>query len=307
MNGKKLLALLLSLMMAVTLAACSSGTGSTQPSDTGTTQPSDTGEAQPSDTGETQPSDEGGESAGYGDFSGSLIEEGKLIMVTNASFPPYEMTDDDNNVIGIDPEIAQAIADKLGLELVIDNIDFDAALLAVQEGRADVMLAGLTYREDRDLVMDFTDPYATGMQMIIVREGDTTIAGTNEDLQLVDADGNVLEDIQIGVQRGTTGEIYCQDAHGVDHVTSLDNGSVAVQALLNGQVDCVVIDNGPAQEYVAATTGLEILEGAYVIEDYCAAVDEGNTALLTAVNTALNELIDDGTVQTIMDKYIVAE
>ena len=307
MKGKKLLALLLSLMMAVSLAACSSGTGSTQPSDTGTTQPSDTGEAQPSDTGETQPSDEGGESAGYGDFSGSLIEEGKLIMVTNASFPPYEMTDDDNNVIGIDPEIAQAIADKLGLELVIDNIDFDAALLAVQEGRADVMLAGLTYREDRDLVMDFTDPYATGMQMIIVREGDTTIAGTNEDLQLVDADGNVLEDIQIGVQRGTTGEIYCQDAHGVDHVTSLDNGSVAVQALLNGQVDCVVIDNGPAQEYVAATTGLEILEGAYVIEDYCAAVDEGNTALLTAVNTALNELIDDGTVQTIMDKYIVAE
>ena len=307
MKGKKLLALLLSLMMAVSLAACSSGTGSTQPSDTGTTQPSDTGEAQPSDTGETQPSEEGGESAGYGDFSGSLIEEGKLIMVTNASFPPYEMTDDDNNVIGIDPEIAQAIADKLGLELVIDNIDFDAALLAVQEGRADVMLAGLTYREDRDLVMDFTDPYATGMQMIIVREGDTTIAGTNEDLQLVDADGNVLEDIQIGVQRGTTGEIYCQDAHGVDHVTSLDNGSVAVQALLNGQVDCVVIDNGPAQEYVEANPGLEILEGAYVIEDYCAAVDEGNTALLTAVNTALNELIDAGTVQTIMDKYIVAE
>ena len=228
-------------------------------------------------------------------------------MVTNASFPPYEMTDDNNNVIGIDPEIAQAIADKLGLELVIDNIDFDAALISVQEGRADVMLAGLTYNADRDLVMDFTDPYATGVQVIIVREGDTTIAGTNDDLQLVDADGNVLEDIQIGVQRGTTGELYCQDAHGVDHVTSLDNGSVAVQALLNGQVDCVVIDNGPAQEYVAATPGLEILEGAYVVEDYCAAVDEGNTALLEAVNTALNELIDDGTVQSIMDKYIAAK
>ena len=228
-------------------------------------------------------------------------------MVTNASFPPYEMTDDDNNIIGIDPEIAQAIADKLGLELVIDNIDFDAALLAVQEGRADVMLAGLTYREDRDLVMDFTDPYATGVQVIIVREGDTTIAGTNDDLQLVDADGNVLEDIQIGVQRGTTGENYCQGAHGTDHVTSLDNGSIAVQALLNGQVDCVVIDNGPAQEYVAATPGLEILEGAYVVEDYCAAVDQGNEALLTAVNTALNELIEDGTVQSIMDKYITAE
>ena len=217
------------------------------------------------------------------------------------------MTDDDNNIIGIDPEIAQAIADKLGLELQIDNIDFDAALIAVQENRADVMLAGLTYNEDRDLVMDFTDSYATGVQVIIVREGDTTIAGTNDDLQLVDAEGNVLEDIQIGVQRGTTGENYCQGAHGVDHVTSLDNGSLAVQALLNGQVDCVVIDNGPAQSYVEATPGLEILEGAYVVEDYCAAVDQGNEALLTAVNTALNELIDDGTVQAIMDKYISAE
>ena len=258
-------------------------------------------------TNNTAGDDTSADTSAYGDFAGSLMEEGKLIMVTNASFPPYEMTDDDNNVIGIDPEIAQAIADKLGLELQIDNIDFDAALIAVQENRADVMLAGLTYNEDRDLVMDFTDSYATGVQVIIVREGDTTIAGTNDDLQLVDAEGNVLEDIQIGVQRGTTGENYCQGAHGVDHVTSLDNGSLAVQALLNGQVDCVVIDNGPAQSYVEATPGLEILEGAYVVEDYCAAVDQDNTALLQAVNTALNELIDDGTVQAIMDKYISAE
>ena len=246
-----------------------------------------------------------GSTGDYGQFT--TLEEGKLIMVTNASFPPYEMTDDDNNVIGIDPEIAQAIANKLDLELVIDNIDFPSALLAVQENRADVMLAGLTYREDRDLVMDFTDSYATGIQVIIVREGDTTIQGTNEDLQLVGADGAVLEDIQIGVQQGTTGETYCQDAHGTDHVTSLDNGSLAVQALLNGQVDCVVIDDGPAREYVAANPGREILEGSYVTEDYCAAVDEGNTALLNAINTALNELIEDGTVQSIMDKYIAAE
>ena len=248
-----------------------------------------------------------GDTSAYGDFASGLIEEGKLIMTTNASFPPYEMTDDNNNVIGIDPDIAQAIADKLGLELQIDNIDFDAALLSVQEGRADVMLAGMSYSEDRDLVMDFSDPYATGYQVIIVKEGDTSIAGGNDDLMLVDADGNVIEDVQIGVQRGTTGELYCQDAYGTDKVTSLDNGSVAVQALLNGQVDCVVIDNGPAQEYVASTPGLEIVEGAYVIEDYCIGVDEGNTALLQAVNTALNELIDDGTVQSIMDKYISAE
>ena len=297
-NFKKLAALGLTAALSLSLlAACGGGT-------TGTAETPDVNSQAPASESPA-PESETPAAGGYGEFT--TLEEGKLIMVTNASFPPYEMTDDNNNVIGIDPEIAQAIADKLGLELVIDNIDFDAALISVQEGRADVMLAGLTYNADRDLVMDFTDPYATGVQVIIVREGDTTIAGTNDDLQLVDADGNMLEDIQIGVQRGTTGEIYCQGAHGTDHVTSLDNGSVAVQALLNGQVDCVVIDNGPAQEYVAATPGLEILEGAYVTEDYCAAVDEGNTALLEAVNTALNELIDDGTVQSIMDKYIAAE
>ena len=299
-NFKKLAALGLTAALSLSLlAGCGGGTAGTAET------PSGSSESPAAQTESAAPETETPAAGGYGEFT--TLEEGKLIMVTNASFPPYEMTDDNNNVIGIDPEIAQAIADKLGLELVIDNIDFDAALISVQEGRADVMLAGLTYNADRDLVMDFTDPYATGVQVIIVREGDTTIAGTNDDLQLVDADGNVLEDIQIGVQRGTTGELYCQDAHGVDHVTSLDNGSVAVQALLNGQVDCVVIDNGPAQEYVAATPGLEILEGAYVVEDYCAAVDEGNTALLEAVNTALNELIDDGTVQAIMDKYIAAE
>ena len=304
---KKFLAILLTLaMMTAVLSACGSTTTDNGNTGNGGSAGDNAGDNGSNGGSAGDAGDEGTDSP-YGDFASGLIEEGKLIMVTNASFPPYEMTDDNNNVIGIDADIAQAIADKLGLELVIDNIDFDAALISVQENRADVMLAGLTYNEDRDLVMDFTDPYATGVQVIIVREGDTTIAGTNDDLQLVDADGNVLEDIQIGVQRGTTGENYCQGAHGTDHVTSLDNGSIAVQALLNGQVDCVVIDNGPAQEYVAATPGLEILEGAYVVEDYCAAVDQGNEALLTAVNTALNELIEDGTVQSIIDKYITAE
>ncbi len=287
---KKFLALAMAMAMTLSLAACGGGASSSAGS--ASSQGAASSEAGSASTGS------------YGDFSSSLIEQGKLIMATNASFPPYEMTDDNNNVIGIDADIAQAIADKLGLELQIDNIDFDAALLAVQEGRADVILAGLTYREDRDLVMDFTDSYATGYQAIIVKEGDTRIAGGNDDLMLVDAEGNVVEDVQIGVQRGTTGELYCQDAYGVDKVTSLDNGSVAVQALLNGQVDCVVIDIGPAQEYVAANSGLEIVEGAYTVEDYCAAVDEGNTALLTAINTALNEMIEDGTVQEIMNQYI---
>lgn len=290
---KKLAALLLALAMVSALAACSSQGGTPTPT------------AAPSEAGEPSAAPSEPDQGGTADFT--TIEPGKLLMVTNASFPPYEMTDDSGNIIGIDPEIAKAIADKLGLELVIDDIDFDAALISVQENRHDVILAGLTYREDRDLVMDFTDSYATGYQVIIVNEGDDRIAGTNDDLQLVDADGNVLEDIQIGVQRGTTGESFCQDAHGADHVTSLDNGSVAVQALVNGQVDCVVIDKGPAEVYVKNNPGLEILEAEYVIENYCAAVDEGNTALLNAINGALNELIADGTVQQIIDRYISAE
>ena len=297
---KKLLAMFMALSLVFALAACGDNGGDN------TQTPSQAGAESAAPAGSKEPaaSEAGTETGDYGDFADALIEPGKLIMVTNASFPPYEMTDDDNNVIGIDPDIAQVIADKLGLELVIDNIDFDAALLAVQEGRADVMLAGMSYSEERDLVMDFSDTYATGYQVIIVREDDDRIAGGNDDLMLVDADGNVVEDVQIGVQRGTTGELYCQDAYGVDKVTSLDNGSVAVQALVNGQVDCVVIDIGPAQEYVEATPGLKIVEGAYTIEDYCVGVDEGNTALLEAVNKALNEMIDDGTVQEIMDQYI---
>ena len=292
---KKLFSLILALTMTLALAACGSSGGNPSNGQNDAQNASqNTGDSQDASSGDV-------------DINTLVVESGKLHMSTNASFPPYEMTDDSGNVIGIDPDIAQAIATKLGLELVIDDIDFDAALLSVQENRHDVVLAGLSYREDRDLVMDFTDSYATGYQVIIVREGDTTIAGTNDDLQLVDADGSVLENIQIGVQRGTTGEIYCQDAHGADHVTSLDNGSVAVQALLNGQVDCVVIDKGPAQEYVNANPGLEILEAEYVIEDYCAAVDEGNTELLNAINGALNELIADGTLQEIINKYIAAE
>lgn len=296
---KKILTFVLALAMGLSLTACGGGDNpDTQGNGDDTQGNSDVqanNDENPAGGDENQ------------DMNFTTVTPGTLTMSTNAAFPPYEMTDDAGNVIGIDAEIGQAIAEKLNLNLVIDNVDFDAALMAVQENRSDIMLAGLTNTKERDLVVDFSDSYATGYQVIIVKEGDKTIAGTNPDtLQLIDAEGNPLDDIQIGVQRGTTGEKYCQEAHGVEHVTSLDNGSVAIQALMNGQVDCVVIDKAPAEEYVKANPGLEILEAEYIIEDYCAAVDEGNTALLNAVNTALNELIVDGTVRQIIDKYIVS-
>ena len=249
----------------------------------------------------------GDESTGGGavDLSDALVEPGKLIMSTNAAFPPYEMVADGEGVYqgfdGIDVEIAVALANKLGLELVIDDMDFDAAQMAVQNNAADVMLAGLSYDKERDEVMDFSVSYATGVQSVIVKEG----SGVTMDN---------LGEYMIGTQRGTTGYIYAsapveEDGYGEDHVIAYDNGATAVQELINGTIDAVIIDNAPAQEFVAANAdaGLTILDGAWLEEAYCAAVDEGNTVLLDAINTALNELIEDGTIQTIIDKYITAE
>lgn len=224
------------------------------------------------------------------------VEEGKLIMSTNAQFPPYEMVSDGEGVYkgfeGIDVEIAVALANKLGLELVIDDMDFDSALIAVQQNKSDMVLAGLTYREDRDEVMDFSTSYATGVQVVIVADG-SPIKSPDD-----------LAGKRIGTQRGTTGFIYCEDDYGAENVMGYDNGALAVEALRNGQVDAVVIDNEPARAYVKANPGLQILDTEYVVEDYCLAVDEGNTALLKELNSALEALIADGTVKSIIDKYI---
>ena len=231
--------------------------------------------------------------AGCNKDDDKLLEEGKLIMATNAEFPPYEMTDDSGNFIGIDVEIAKAVAEKLDLELVIMDVDFDAALMSVQEGKADIVMAGVTVTDERKAVMSFSDTYATGKQVVIVKE-DSDVTLDN------------LGDKMIGTQRGTTGDIYATDDYGTDHVTSYDNGATAVQSLLNGQVDCVIIDNAPAQEYVKANPGLTILETEYVIEDYAIGMRKGNSALQEEINKALAELKADGTIDKIVAKYISA-
>ena len=225
----------------------------------------------------------------------TTVEAGKLTMATNAAFPPYEMTTDAGEFEGIDIETAQAIADKLGLELQIDDMDFDAALLSVQQGKADIVMAGVTVTDERKAVMDFSDSYATGIQSIIVPEG-SDIASPDD-----------LAGKKIGTQRGTTGYIYCTDDFGEDSVVAYDNGLTAVQALNNGQVDAVVIDNAPAKEYVDANPGLKVLETSYAEEDYAIGMNKDNTALVEAVNAALEELKADGTLQSIVDKYITAD
>ena len=225
----------------------------------------------------------------------TTVMAGKLTMATNATFPPYEMTTDSGDIEGIDVDTAKAIAEKLGLELQIDDMDFDAALLSVQQGKADIAMAGITVTDERKAVMAFSDSYATGIQSIIVPEG-SDIASPDD-----------LAGKKIGTQRGTTGYIYCTDDFGEDSVVAYDNGLTAVQALNNGQVDAVVIDNAPAKEYVDANPGLKVLETSYAEEDYAIGMNKDNTALVEAVNAALEELKADGTLQSIVDKYITAE
>ena len=239
-------------------------------------------------------------SASNGDPAFTTVTPGKLTMSTNASFPPYEMVADDGSFEGIDVEVAGAIAEKLGLELQVDDMGFDAALQAAQTGKSDMVMAGVTITEERQAVMDFSNSYANGVQVVIVKE--------DSPIQTVDDLANAN---MIGCQMGTTGYIYCSDTvenggFGEDHVTPYDDGAAAVQALMNGQVDAVVIDNMPAQSYVAANPGLKILDGEFTNEDYAIGVAKGNTALLDAINGALEELTADGTIQSIVDKYISA-
>ena len=284
---KKLTALLLGTAMVLSLAACG-GSASTASSEAASSEA-----ASSEETSDAASSEAASESTDAAELT--TVTAGKLTMSTNAAFPPYEMTADDGSFEGIDIEVAAAIADKLGLELQIDDMDFDAALLATQSGKSDMVMAGVTVTDERQKVMDFSDTYAEGIQSVIVPE-DSDIASVDD-----------LAGKTIGTQRGTTGYIYCTDDFGEDSVVAYDDGLTAVQALNNGQVDAVVIDNAPAKEFVAANTGLKILDTAYAQEDYAIGVAKGNTALLDAINGALEELQADGTLQSIVDKYIKAE
>ncbi len=278
---KKVFALALTVLMVMSMFAGCGSSNTAKATTAATEAPATTAEATAAET-----------TAAASELK--TVEAGKLIMSTNAAFPPYEMVADDGSLEGIDVEVAGAIAGKLGLELVVDDMDFDAALLAVQQNKSDIVMAGVTVTEDRQLVMNFSDSYATGVQVVIVKEGsDVTLDNLGEKM--------------IGTQRGTTGNIYTTDDYGDDHVTAYDNGASAVQALLNGQVDCVVIDSAPAEAFVAANAGLTILDTEYVTENYAIGVNKDNTALLDAINQALAELTADGTVQAIVDKYITAE
>ncbi|MBR4545581.1 MAG: amino acid ABC transporter substrate-binding protein [Oscillibacter sp.] len=291
---KKFSALLLALSLTLCLAGCGGGTpapqeGESQAQEETAQTPDNDAASETPDAAATPDDAAPGEETAL-----TTVSPGKLTMTTNAAFPPYEMTTDAGGFEGIDIEIAGMIAEKLGLELQIDDMDFAAALLAVQSGKSDIVMAGVTVKEDRLQVMNFSDTYATGVQVVIVPEGsDVTLDNLGEHM--------------IGTQMATTGYQYCVDDFGDTHVTAYDNGITAVQALLNHVVDCVVIDNAPAKALVASNPGLTILDTEYTVEDYAIGVDKNNTALLDAINGALAELKADGSIQAVIDKYIPAE
>ena len=277
---KRVIALTMAALMAASLTAC----GGSAKETTAAAAADTTAAAKEESTAAESTAAESKEAAG-----------GKLVMATNAEFPPYEFHDGDK-IVGIDAEIAQAIADELGMELEIEDIAFDSIIPEIVSGKADMALAGMTVTEDRKASVDFSDTYATASQMIIVKE-DSEIAGPDD-----------LKGVTVGVQLGTTGDIYVSDleADGTT-VERYNKGFEAVQALSQGNIDAVVIDGEPAKTFVSETEGLKILDEAFTVEEYAIAVKKGNTELLDKVNGALETLKDNGTLDEIVAKYIKAE
>lgn len=285
---KKFIALSLALVLCLgMLAGCGTSDTSSAPAAEGSA------EASVAATPDAAPvAASGEEPAASGELTTTTA--GTLTMATNAYFPPYEYYEGEE-IVGIDADIAKAIADKLGLELKIEDMEFDSIITAVSTGKADLGLAGMTVTEDRLKNINFSNSYATGVQSVIVAE---------------DSDIATLDDLAgklIGVQLATTGDIYATDDFGEENVEQYNKGNDAVMALLSGKIDAVIIDNEPAKSYVAANEGLKILDTEYAVEEYAACIAKENTALLDAVNAALEELKADGTLQSIVDKYISAE
>ena len=237
-------------------------------------------------------------------------EKETLKMVTNAYFAPYEYFEGDK-IVGIDAEIAEAIGKKIGKEIVIESINFDSIISSVNAGDADFGMAGITVTDERVLEVDFTKSYATGCQMLVVKKDsaltslDDLVAYPTNDAGDYIVEGNTAT--KIGVQLGTTGALYAEwDGYNAVPYTTANE---AILALKNGDVDCVMIDSAPAQNFVNANNDLRMIDGseAYIVEEYAICVKKDNKALLDELNAAIDELMKDGTIDAIIEKYIPAK
>ena len=243
-------------------------------------------------------------------------EGGKLVVATNCEFEPFEYLDDNGNPTGIDMDIAAALAKELGLTLEINDMPFESVVASVASGTCNIGIAGLTVNAERLESVDFTQTYFSSSQVVIAKSGDSILDIVVEDLEDEDEVAakvalieSALNGKRIGVQNGTTGYSYVSgdsdNYEGVAGATAVGypSGALAVQAMLNGQVDYVIIDKVPAEKLVAANDGTELSNVVLTGEDYAFAVKKGNTEFLNKVNAALTKLIADGTIEEIFQKY----
>ena len=221
-----------------------------------------------------------------------LKTDGVLVMGTNAEFPPFEY-EEGGAVVGLDADMMQEVANRLDLTLEIKNLQFDSLPEALTANEIDCIAAGLTVNPEREETMAFTEGYYLASQTIIVKTDST----------ITNADG--LKDKKIGCQSGTTGQWTAEEYTDVANVVGFANGALAVEALLNNQVDAVIIDNNPAKEYGTQYDGqVKLYDGQFEDETYAVAVKKDNTALRDAINNAINEMKADGTFDEIVAQYI---
>ena len=217
----------------------------------------------------------------------------KLVMATNAAFPPYESVEG-NEIIGIDPEIAKLIADDIGRELVIEDMAFDSIIAAVQSGKADIAMAALTVTEDRKQNINFSDPYTEAAQVIVVKKA-SPVASPDD-----------LEGKTVGVQIGTTGDIYAGDIADAT-IERYSKYFEAINALNQDKIDAVIVDREPAKVFVNDSDELKMIDKEFTLEEYAIGVAKENTELLDQINASLKKLQESGEIDKIINKYINAE
>ncbi len=229
------------------------------------------------------------------DFSAvTTVSDGKLIVGTEAGFAPYEYLVGDE-VKGIDMDIAQAIADALGVELEVQNMDFDGALLAVQQGKVDIVAAGVSVSEEREEVMDFSVKYVDSKDVILVNKADPKVEESSAD---------ALEGKVVGVQQGNIADLWVSENASPKSVQRYTKFVQAAQDLLNGKIDCIVMDEAPALELVASNDGLEILAGDALFEDsYAIAIKKDNGQMKAAVDAVITQLQESGQMDEIIASH----
>lgn len=224
----------------------------------------------------------------------AAIDDGVLTVGTNAEFPPFEYIGDSGEPEGFDIALIEAVGEKLGVEVEIQNLEFNALVASIGT-KVDASIAGMTVTEERKNQVDFTDTYYDAVQYVIVQP-DSSIAGIAD-----------LEGKKIGVQFGTTGDILAGDIEG-STVAQYNKGVDAINDLINGRVDAVIIDKKPAEVFGEKYgEQIKLIDGAafdFEVEQYAIAVPKGDTALVEAINTALAELKEDGTFDALVEEYI---